>query len=337
MGFAAPPGWPQPPVGWQPPPGWAPDPTWPPAPYGWQFWREPSPPRRRKGFRGWAASMLPPTPPTTRRPTMLISTKRAWAEVLGVFAMFFLTGVLAAVFYDAHQDVNPTTIAVSEGVLSAVSHLAIAAMAIVVVGALTKLRGLSFSDIGWAPSWGKHRGYGWQAFGVSMVFVAAVLASGALLHLVSPNAKYPFLPAQAWHLIYEIPQAIEAGVVEELVVIALLVTALEQARTKVWVIYVVGIALRVSYHVYYGPGVVVFVLWAAAAIWLFRRTRRITPLIVAHMVYDSFGAFVHEVPNAPNAIAALLGLAVYGAVIVVIVRAIQIALRGRRPAGALGR
>jgi hypothetical protein len=277
--------------------------------------------------------MLPPAPPSTRRPTISVSRRRAWTEVLGVFAMFFLTGVLAAVFYDVHQDVNPKTITVSEGILAGISHLALAAMAIVVVGALTRLRGLSFSDIGWAPSWGKHRGYGWQAFGVSMMFVGAVLASGALLHLVSPHAKYPFLPAQAWHLIYEIPAAIEAGIVEELVVVALLVTALEQARTKVWIIYAVGLTLRLSYHIYYGPGVIVFLLWAAAAIWLFRRTRRITPLIVAHMVYDSFGAFAHEVPHPPEAIGTLLGLFILGLPIVVIVRAIQIAMRGHRLAG----
>ncbi len=98
-------------------------------------------------------------------------------------------------------------------------------MAIVVVGSLTRLRGLSFSDIGWAPAWGKHHGYGWQAFGVSMFFVAAVLASGGLLQaVVSPHAKYPFLPVKVWHLIYEIPQSISAGIVEELVVVALLVT-----------------------------------------------------------------------------------------------------------------
>ena len=141
-----------------------------------------------------------------------------------------------------------------------------------------------------------------------------------------------FPPAPAAVVVLEVVQAIEAGVVEELVVVALLVTALEQARTKVWVIYAVGIALRLSYHVYYGWGVIVLVLWAAAAIWLFRRTRRITPLIVAHMVYDTFGAFVHEVPHPPVAVGGLIGLAIYGVVIVVIVRAIQIALRGRTPA-----
>jgi len=333
MRFATPPGWPQPPVGWQPPPGWQPDPSWPPAPYGWQFWRYPAPPHRRTGFRGWAASMLPPAPPTTRRPTISVSARRAWAEVLGVFAMFFLASVLAAVFYDAHQPINHKSISVSEGVLSGVSELAIAAMAIVVVGSLTRLRGLSFSDIGWAPAWGEHHGYGWQAFGASMVFVAAVLASGGLLALVSPHAKYPFLPAKPWHLIYEIPQSISAGIVEELVVVALLVTVLEQARTKIWVIYVVGLTLRLSYHVYYGPGVIVFLLWAATAIWLFRRTRRITPLIVAHMVYDSFGSFFHEIPKPPDAITELIGLLVFGLLITVIVRAIQIATRGHRAAG----
>jgi len=253
--------------------------------------------------------------------------------VLGVFAMFFLASVLAAVFYDVHQPINHNSISVSEGVLSGISELALAAMAIVVVGSLTRLRGLGFSDIGWAPAWGKHHGYGWQAFGASMIFVAAVLASGGLLGLVSPHAKYPFLPAKAWHLIYEIPQSISAGIVEELVVVALLVTVLEQARTKVWVIYVVGLTLRLSYHVYYGPGVIVFLLWATTAIWLFRRTRRITPLIVAHMVYDSFGSFFHEIPKPPDAITELIGLLVFGLLITVIVRAIQIATRGHRAAG----
>ena len=333
MRFATPPGWPQPPAGWQPSPGWQPDPSWPPAPYGWQFWREPMPPRRRPGFRGWAASMLPPAPRTTRRPTIAVSARRAWTEVLGVFAMFFLAGVLAAIFYDAHQPINHTSISVSEGVLEAVSELALGAMAVVVVGALTRLRGLSFADIGWAPAWGKHRAYGWQAFGVSMMFIAAVLASGALLHLVSPHAKYPFLPVQPWHLIYEVPQSIAAGFVEEIVVVALLVTALEQARTKVWVIYVVGLTLRLSYHVYYGPGVIVFLLWAATAIWLFRRTRRITPLIVAHAVYDSLGSFLHEYPHPPAAIAGLIGWGILGLLITVVVRAVQIALRGRHAAG----
>ncbi len=112
-------------------------------------------PHRRKGFRGWAASMLPPAPPSTRRPTISVSARRAWTEVLGVFAMFFLASVLAAVFDDAHQPIRHDTISVAEGVLSGVSELAIAAMAIVVVGSLTRLRGLSFADIGWAPCVGQ--------------------------------------------------------------------------------------------------------------------------------------------------------------------------------------
>ncbi len=71
----------------------------------------------------------------------------------------------------------------------------------------------------------------------SMIFVAAVLASGGLLGLVSPHAKYPFLPAKAWHLIYEIPQSISAGIVEELVAVALLATAATvtcQRATRPW-------------------------------------------------------------------------------------------------------
>ena len=81
--------------------------------------------------------------------------------------MFFLVSVLAAVFYDAHQPITHNSISVSEGVLSGVSELALAAMAIVVVGSLSRLRGPTFADIGWAPAWRKHHGYAWQAFGAS--------------------------------------------------------------------------------------------------------------------------------------------------------------------------
>ena len=95
-------------------------------------------------------------------------------------------------------------------------------------------------------------------------------------------------------------------------------------------IYAVGIAIRLSYHVYYGPGVIVFALWAAAAIWLFRRTRRITPLIIAHITWDAVGAFFHEVPNPPAAITSLYGQLIFGVLVLVVVRAIQIAVRGRR-------
>jgi hypothetical protein len=259
-------------------------------------------------------------------------TWRYWLEALGVYALFFGSGVVAAVLYSGGQLVDPSSVTSSIGddVLEGLSRLTNAALAVVVVIALSRFRGVRPSELGLAPPWATRRAYRWQAVGAGLIFTAALVVVGILLHLVSPGAHYPFLESSPWHLLYEFPAAISAGVVEELVVVAFFVTVLEQARTRIWMIYAVGIAIRLSYHVYYGPGVIVFALWAAAAIWLFRRTRRITPLIIAHITWDAVGAFFHEVPNPPAAITSLYGLLILGVLVLVVVRAIQIALRGRR-------
>lgn len=332
MRWASPPGWPPPPAGWTPHPYWQPDPSWPPAPYGWQFWTPDLPPRRRPGFRGWCASMLPPAP-ATRRPTGLrVSTKRCWAEALGVYALFFGVGVGAAALSEAGQSLNSDSPSIADSVLEGFQLLTEAGLAIIVVFALTRLRGLRFADLGWSPTWRVHRAYRWQALGIGLIFLIAIVVSGALLGLVSPSAQYPYGAVDAWNLLYEFPHAINAGIIEELVVVALFVTALEQARTPVWAIYLVGVTIRLSYHIYYGPGVIMFALWAAAAIWLFRRTRRITPLIVVHVLFDSSGVFFREVTGGgATAVGAIISLAIWALLITVIVRAIQIGKRGRRP------
>jgi hypothetical protein len=249
-----------------------------------------------------------------------------------VFALFFGAGVVAAVLSEAGQQLHSSGQPVSVDVLEGLSEFATAALAVVVVVALSCLRGLTASSLGLAPWWGKRRAYRWQGFGVGLVFAASLLASGALLGAVSPHAHYPYQPLSLWHLLYELPAAINAGIVEELVVVALFVTVAEQAGTQPWVIYAVGIALRLSYHIYYGPGVVIFALWAAAAIWLFRRTRRITPLIVAHALYDTFGSLLHELGHKPgDVVAGLRGFAMLGLAVIAIVRTIQIASRGGQP------
>jgi membrane protease YdiL (CAAX protease family) len=335
MRWVAPPGWPTPPPGWAPDPGWRPDPRWPAVPNGWQFWVFESPSHRRLGFRGWLTSLLPSSPMSARslsRTGPRISVSRCWTEALTVFVLFFGVGVAAAALSEAGQNINPASESVAEDFLDGFSSLAVAVLAVVVVGALSLLRGLKISDLGLAPRWAKRPAYRWQGFGVGLIFAAALITSTVLLGIVTPSAHYPFPATSAWNLIYEIPQAINAGIVEELVVVAFLITALEQARVRAWLIYPIGIALRISYHIYYGPGVVTFVLWAACAIWLFRRTRRITPLIVMHCCYDTLVSLLHELGSPPPAVVGLVFLGLLGVVVLVIVRAIQIGSRGRHNA-----
>jgi hypothetical protein len=68
-------------------------------------------------------------------------------------------------------------------------------------------------------------------------------------------------------------------------------------------------------------------LWAAAAIWLFRRCRRLTPLIVAHAIYDIIRSLAYEFPNN-RPMGSIVGLIVLSAGVLVIVRAVQLMSRG---------
>jgi membrane protease YdiL (CAAX protease family) len=80
--------------------------------------------------------------------------------------------------------------------------------------------------------------------------------------------------------------AIGAGVVEELVVLGYLVHRLEQLRRPAWQLVAVAVVVRVSFHLYYGPGIVWVVLWATASVLVYRRVRRLLPFIVVHALWD---------------------------------------------------
>ncbi len=50
-----------------------------------------------------------------------------------------------------------------------------------------------------------------------------------------------------------------------------------------------ALVLRGSYHIYYGPGVVGILVWAALFYWIFARTQLLVPLIVCHALWDTVG------------------------------------------------
>jgi membrane protease YdiL (CAAX protease family) len=80
--------------------------------------------------------------------------------------------------------------------------------------------------------------------------------------------------------------AVVAGVVEELVVLGYLVHRLEQLGWRASRIVAVAVLVRVSFHVYYGPGLVWVALWAAASVLLYLRVRRLLPFVVVHALWD---------------------------------------------------
>jgi membrane protease YdiL (CAAX protease family) len=146
---------------------------------------------------------------------------------------------------------------------------------------------VSAADLGWRPAWGRELRYERQPY---MVFCLAFLAPG-LAELLVKSLGVPSNEAAPgsgpWGMVTVVTDAIGAGVLEELVLVAVLVTLLERGGYSAGVIYTVGLLGRLSFHVYYGWAAAPWVLlWGGLYLWLYRRTRRLTPLIVAHVAHD---------------------------------------------------
>jgi len=80
--------------------------------------------------------------------------------------------------------------------------------------------------------------------------------------------------------------AVSAGVVEEIVVLGFLVRRLEQRGLRPAAVVIVAVLVRISYHLYYGWGVLPILAWALASVLMYRRFRRIGPFIVVHVLWD---------------------------------------------------
>jgi membrane protease YdiL (CAAX protease family) len=101
---------------------------------------------------------------------------------------------------------------------------------------------------------------------------------------VEPNA----LDTYWWTVPVLVLSAMRAGVTEEVIVIGYLFARLRDLGFRPWSIIVLSAALRGTYHLYQGFGA--FVGNFAMGIlfgWIYTRTGRVLPLVIAHVVIDS--------------------------------------------------
>lgn len=77
-----------------------------------------------------------------------------------------------------------------------------------------------------------------------------------------------------------------AGPTEELVLLGIVVIGLRYAGAPWWLVTCVAVGLRVPFHLYYGWAAFAIAVWPVLAVLLYRRVGMITPLIVAHGMYD---------------------------------------------------
>jgi Type II CAAX prenyl endopeptidase Rce1-like len=102
-----------------------------------------------------------------------------------------------------------------------------------------------------------------------------------------------------------------AGIVEEIIVLGYLVRRLEQRGFSPLAVIAIDVAVRVSYHLYYGWNVIPIACWALVTVLAYRRVRRLLPFILLHSVWDAafpFRAFYSDAYHVMTAIALVAGV-----------------------------
>jgi membrane protease YdiL (CAAX protease family) len=269
---AEPPAWTPPPG---PPPGaWSPPRTEPfrvPAegPYGL--------PPLRPGERPGRNPVPPPpgSPRLLRKELGLILLLAFAPSLLGL--LFLALGPAA---------IGETEAEVAPSLIGIVIDLFISWSPVLVIGYL-----LARGREGWA-------GIGLTRFRIGDLLVGLVLwvASFVLVLVLAQLFQYfgqrevDFLPENLplwFRSLQAVLIAVTAGVTEEIVVRGYAQTRLEQLRASTAVILLLPTALWAALHVYQGLGaaLTIFGLGLMYA-WYFQRTRRLWPLVLAHVLFD---------------------------------------------------
>ncbi len=108
-------------------------------------------------------------------------------------------------------------------------------------------------------------------------------ALGLAVHVV-PTA----LDTYWWTVPVLVLSAIRAGVTEEIIVVGYLFARLRDLGWRTWPIIVATALLRGTYHLYQGPAAFVGNLAMGLLFgWLYHRTKRVVPLVIAHTLIDT--------------------------------------------------
>lgn len=225
--------------------------------------------------RWWATQ-----PP--RRDSPPISARRAYAEVLLVFGAFFGASIVAAGFAVAGHAPTSSIKGWPEALPASIEQIATTALCVLVPLLLIHRRGLATSDLGLATPGTVRLS---QGIRIAAWGLLAFMGSSVVTSLLA-TGTFPQDSRSIPYFIVTLFGAAQAGILEEVVVLAFVVTTLEQARRPRKEIVVVALLLRASYHIYYGPGVLGIFIWASVFLWLYLRFRTIIPLIIVHSGWD---------------------------------------------------
>jgi membrane protease YdiL (CAAX protease family) len=153
----------------------------------------------------------------------------------------------------------------------------------------------------------------WRDVGLGFGLAAAIGLPGLGLYAVgraigqTVRIDTSGLPHQWWSAVILLASAGVAGMLEEVIVVGYLITRLQEMRWSVPVAILASALLRGSYHLYQGwPMAIGNAVMGAVFGWVFVRTGRLGPLILAHWTLDAVSFIGPDVVPA-SWIAALNG------------------------------
>ncbi|MEP6697825.1 MAG: CPBP family intramembrane glutamic endopeptidase [Pseudonocardiales bacterium] len=182
------------------------------------------------------------------------------------------------------------------------------------LGLLTRPAGETIVATWWTFAWIFALG-GVLEFGLSLLISLAPAAQRYTAQIdIGTGISFAQLAVVA------VPAAICAGLAEEIVVLGFAYRMLERAGLSDRSILALLVALRLSYHLYYGVGALVLLPWAFLSVVYYRRYRQLWPLILGHTGWDIFAILTSGSPRAQAFGLVVTGLIVLAAAVVAVVR-----------------
>ncbi|HEY5032057.1 MAG TPA: CPBP family glutamic-type intramembrane protease [Actinomycetes bacterium] len=240
------------------------------------------------------------------------TAKRAYGLILLLYIVGFGYALASALAY-LHEPGHTTgRVGATGALVSTALVLSTDVAVLALVYFIAKARGLSAVDLGLGRP--ADKAATWRDIDIVLLYWLALLTAG-LLSTWLDGSRYPYEHG-TWAALPSLALALNAGPTEELALLVLPVVLLRQAREPLWRMAIVLVVLRLSFHVYYGLGVLGLTVWAVAILALYLRTGRALPLIVAHSAYDVLLTVGHFFP----ATSVLVGLFVLCVLILGLVR-----------------
>jgi hypothetical protein len=171
---------------------------------------------------------------------------------------------------------------------------------IVLVGAVARDAGISpRKQLGYMPRWAKNRAGRYQALEVFVLAVAGFIWTDIAAWVMGlipaiPQPTKPQIKLLGYDNMADLAiRSAMAGPHEEVLLTAALTIFLLAARRPIWEIAIVAAVLRIIPHMYLGVPCLCVAIFAVCNVRLYARSRRIAPIVAAHMV-TNIGALLAQ-------------------------------------------